>query len=173
MSSLTSVGSRWRKLLAGVVVSALLVTGISVMVSRKAAPAVAFTTIGGESLTSADLRGKVVLVNFWATSCVTCVAEMPMLVQTHRQFASRGYETVAIAMSYDRLDYVDRFSTTRQLPFKVTFDADDKLASSFDGVQATPTSFLLDRKGRIAKRFVGEIDQAELASAIQSELAKS
>src|SRR5690606_23866481 len=82
-------------------------------------PEASFVTLQGEKLDLASLRGKVVLVNFWATSCVTCVQEMPMLVDTHNKFAPQGYETIAVAMSYDPPNYVQNFAETRQLPSKV------------------------------------------------------
>lgn len=65
------------------------------------APQSTFVLLDGSSKKTSDFVGKVALVNFWATSCTTCVAEMPMIVRTHEKYAPRGYETVAIAMSYD------------------------------------------------------------------------
>src|SRR6188472_3627027 len=67
----------------------------------ESAPTVGYTLLDGTKATTADLRGKVVLINFWATSCTTCVHEMPQIVATHEMFKQRGYETLAVAMSYD------------------------------------------------------------------------
>src|SRR3546814_6851081 len=64
-----------------------------------AAPDVAFTTIEGKTFSMHDLRGKVVLVKFWATSCVTCVKQMPGTIETYHEYAPKGYEAVAVAMS--------------------------------------------------------------------------
>ncbi len=163
----------WGWILLGCIVAALLIAGVVVATSRPTAPRLALVTIDGHPLALADLAGKVVLVNFWATSCEACVAEMPMLVKTQQQFAAQGYATVAIAASYDDPGDVNRFAADRALPFHVAFDAGDKAAAQFDGVQATPTSFLIDRHGRIAKRFVGAIQPDELAAMIRSELARS
>jgi peroxiredoxin len=137
------------------------------------APAVVFNTITGEHIHTADLRGKVVLVNFWATSCVSCLAEMSMLVETHDRYAARGYETMAVAMSYDRPDYVLQFARARQLPFKVAIDLSEHVANAFDHTQETPTSFLLDRQGRIVKRFVGAPAADTLRAAVEDALAHS
>ncbi|HEU4621842.1 MAG TPA: TlpA disulfide reductase family protein [Burkholderiaceae bacterium] len=156
-------------IVAAVVALAWMVAGRS----SQPAPQVEFKTLTGQQLTTADLRGKVVLVNFWATSCVTCVKEMPMLVDTHRKYASRGYETVAVAMHYDRPDYVVNFTETRGLPFKVVLDVDNRIATAFDKTQITPTSFVLDKHGRIVKRYVGEPKEAELHRLIEQELAAS
>src|SRR5688500_11714984 len=68
---------------------------------KERAPDAAYTLLDGSKGQVADLRGKVVLVNFWATSCTTCVHEMPQIVSTHEKYKARGYETLAVAMSYD------------------------------------------------------------------------
>lgn len=85
-------------------------------------PETKFLLLDGTTRTSADLRGKVTVVNFWATSCTTCVAEMPMIVRTHEKYRSLGYETIAVAMSYDPPAYVVNFAQTRKLPFPVAID---------------------------------------------------
>lgn len=135
--------------------------------SREPAPAVQLTLLDGSRLDLPALRGKVVLVNFWATSCTTCVKEMPGLVDTHRRYAPRGYETVAVAMSYDPPAYVANFAQSRQLPFKVALDHTGDAARQFGQVQLTPTSFLLDKDGRIVKRYVGEPDFAALNQLVE------
>lgn len=133
-------------------------------------PEASFSTLSGERLTTEQLRGKVVLVNFWATSCVSCVREMPKMVETYRKFASRGYETVAVAMSYDPPAQVADFARSRALPFKVAVDANGALARSFGDVRATPMSFLIDRQGRIVKRYLGEPDWADLHATVEKAL---
>jgi peroxiredoxin len=137
------------------------------------APDTTFTSITGEKITTASLRGKVVLVNFWATSCVTCVQEMPMMVQTYNKYAPKGYEVVAVAMSYDPANYVLNYTKTRELPFKVALDPMGKIADSFPDVKLTPTSFLIDKQGRIIKRYLGEPDVAEFHATIEKALAAS
>jgi len=92
---------------------------IYTLVSRPQAPASSFTTLKGEKIALADLRGKVVLVNFWATWCTTCVQEMPKMVDTYRKFAPRGYEMVAVAVQSDHPNNVAAFTQKRALPFKV------------------------------------------------------
>lgn len=156
--------------LAGVAV--LGVAGVAGWKAFRAepAPAVTYALIDGSRVTQDELRGKVVLVNFWATSCVTCVKEMPALVDTYRKFRDRGFETVAVAMSYDRPDYVLNYASTRQLPFKVALDLQGQVAAGFGQVTLTPTSFLIDRDGRILKRWVGEPDLPSLHALIDAKL---
>ena len=116
--------------------------------------------------------GKVMVVNFWATSCVVCLHEMPQMVATHRRFRARGYEMLAVAMSYDAPMYVMNFSQTRQLPFKVAMDADGSAAKAFGDVQLTPTTFLVDRDGRILKRYVGEPEWSSFDALLKQTLGK-
>jgi peroxiredoxin len=136
-------------------------------------PEVTLTTIKGEQLTPADLRGKVVLVNFWATSCVTCVKEMPKLVATYRKHRERGFETIAVAMRYDPPNYVLHYAEKNALPFKVALDPVGAAARAFGDVSLTPTTFVIDRRGTIVKRYVGEPDFAELDRLIEGKLAEA
>lgn len=131
------------------------------------APEVTWTTLNGTKMSTQDLRGKVVLVNFWATSCTTCVKEMPLLTKLHEQFASRGYVTLATAMSYDRPEFIANFTQTRALPFYVAHDADNRIASAFFNTQVTPTSFVLDKHGNVVKRYVGQPPEKELIALIE------
>lgn len=136
-------------------------------------PEVSLTTIRGETLTAADLRGKVVLVNFWATSCVTCVKEMPKLVAAYRRHRDRGFETIAVAMRYDPPNYVLHYAEKNALPFKVALDPMGAAARAFGDVQLTPTTFVIDRRGNIVKRYLGEPDFAELDRLIEGKLAEA
>ncbi|AOY94230.1 thioredoxin [Cupriavidus sp. USMAA2-4] len=137
------------------------------------APQSSFTLLDGSARTTTDLRGKVALINFWATSCTTCVAEMPMLVATYEKFHGRGYETIAVAMNYDPPAYVVNFAQTRQLPFPVAIDNTGAVAKSWGDVRVTPTSFLVNKRGEIVKRIVGKPDFAELHQIIDQLLTES
>jgi len=153
------------------VAAALTVPAIAMMgCSKEAGLSVAdspFTVLSGQQTTLGQLPARAVLVNFWATSCTTCVAEMPELIATHQRFAPDGYDTVAIAMQYDPPAYVMDFAKTRGLPFQVTMDLDGRLAKDFGNVQITPTSFLLDKQRRVIKRIVGRPDFADLHEEIE------
>ena len=137
-----------------------------------AAPDSTFVLLDGSRKTTADLKGKVTLVNFWATSCTTCVAEMPRMVSTFDKYHARGYEHMAVAMSYDPPSYVVNFAQTRKLPFSVAIDNTGAVAKAWGEVQLTPTSYLVNKKGEIVKRYVGEPDFAELHQLIEKLLAE-
>jgi len=141
--------------------------------SVQAAPAATYVLLDGSSKTTADLKGKVTLVNFWATSCVTCVAEMPKMVQTYEKYKSQGYEMVAVAMSYDPPSYVVNYSETRKLPFKVAIDNTGAVAKAWGDVQLTPTSFVVNKRGEIVKRYVGEPNFGELHQLIEKLLREA
>ena len=136
------------------------------------APAVSYTLLDGRQGSTEALRGKVVLVSFWATTCTVCVAEMPQLVTTHNRFKDRGYDTVAVAMSYDPPALVARFAASRQLPFGVAIDNTGEIARGFGDVEFTPTSYLIDQRGQIVKRYVGTPDFAALHALIDKLLAQ-
>lgn len=135
------------------------------------APNVGYTLLDGSSADTDGLRGKVVLVNFWATDCAPCVREMPQLVATHQKFNARGFETLAVAMRYNAPALVIHFAQRRQLPFGVVIDNTGVFARRFDAEQVTPTSVLIDRQGRIVKRYVGELDFAALDALVERLLA--
>ena len=137
------------------------------------APNVSYTLLDGHKTGSEQWRGKVVLVNFWATSCTTCVHEMAQIVATHERFKSRGYDTLAVAMSYDPPALVIKFAEARKLPFGVAIDNTGQIAHSFGNVQSTPTSVLIDQHGQIVKRYVGEPDFVALHALVEKLLIEA
>jgi len=144
-----------------------------VLARKPAVPQATFVLLTGRTLSTSSLRGQVYLVNFWATSCATCIKEMPQMVKTYERFEGRNFEFIAVDMSYDPLSYVTDYTSTRHLPFKVAKDADGHLAREFYDVRLTPTTFLVDKQGNVVKRILGEPDFPELDRLIQHELAKN
>lgn len=158
-----------RRALAAALVCVAALAGCA----REQAPAVDYVLLNGQKASSRDWNGKVMLVNFWATSCATCVKEMPQIVATHDKFKARGLDTVAVAMSYDPPAFVAKYAETRKLPFGVAIDNTGTVAQAFGSVQMTPTTFLINKRGEIVKRFVGEPDFAALHGLIEQLLAES
>lgn len=148
------------------------VLGYQSLLSTQKAPAVSYVLLNGQKLDSANWQGKVMLVNFWATSCTTCVHEMPQIIATHEKFKQRGFDTLAVAMSYDPPAYVSMFAETRKLPFNVAIDNTGEIARQFGDVRLTPTTVLINKQGEIVKRFVGEPDFAALHALIEKLLAQ-
>ena len=139
----------------------------------QAAPNSTFVLLDGSKQTTADMKGKVTLVNFWATSCVTCVAEMPQITATHNKYNTQGYDTLAVAMSYDPPSYVVNYAQTRALPFKVAIDNTGAVAKAWGDVQLTPTTYLVNKRGEIVKKYVGAPDFAALHQLIEKLLAET
>ncbi|ODV13792.1 MAG: redoxin [Rubrivivax sp. SCN 70-15] len=151
----------------------LLGTALLYSTSSSKAPEATFVLLDGSLRTANDFRGKVTLVNFWATSCATCVAEMPMIVRAHEKYRSRGYETLAVAMSYDPPSYVVNFASTRKLPFAVALDNTGAAAKAWGDVKVTPTTFVVNKRGNIVKRYVGKPNFDELDKLIEELLAET
>lgn len=147
--------------------------GVYLSTGVSAAPASNFVLLDGSKKTTDDLKGKVTLVNFWATSCVTCVAEMPKVIATYDKYKAQGYDTLAVAMSYDPPSYVVNFAETRKLPFKVAIDNTGAVAKAWGDVTLTPTTYIVNKRGEIVKRYVGEPDFAELHKLIEKLLAEA
>ena len=152
-------------------VLALAGVGYATLATAEKAPDVTFISIAGDKVSTQNLRGKVVMVNFWATSCASCVREMPAMVDTYNKFKGQGLEFVAVAMQYDPPNYVLNFTETRKLPFIVALDSGGDLARSFGDVTLTPTTFVIAKDGTILKRYVGEPDFMEVHALLQKALA--
>ncbi len=138
-----------------------------------AAPSSDFVLLDGSTQTTQDLRGKVALINFWATSCTTCVAEMPQIVATYDKYKERGYDTIAVAMKYDPPSYVINFAETRKLPFKVAIDNTGAVAKAWGDVKLTPTTYIVNKRGEIVKKYVGAPNFDELHRLIEKLLAEA
>jgi peroxiredoxin len=159
--------------IAAVALAAAVGVGVYMNTGVSAAPASTFVLLDGSKKSTEDLKGKVTLVNFWATSCVTCVGEMPKVIATYDKYKDRGYDTLAVAMSYDPPAYVVNFAETRKLPFKVAIDNTGAVAQAWGDVKLTPTTYVVNKRGEIVKRYVGEPDFAELHKLIEKLLAEA
>jgi peroxiredoxin len=155
-----------RPLIAAALVGALAIGSYLTLTRDAPAPDVPMVLLNGQSQRMSDLRGQVVLVNFWATSCSTCMHEMPKLVEIYKQHQGKGLRTVAVAMSYDPPAFVANYAQSRQLPFDVAIDNTGKVAEGFGRVQLTPTTFVINKRGQIVKQYVGEPDYVALNALI-------
>jgi thiol-disulfide isomerase/thioredoxin len=158
---------------AAVAVAAAIGFAAYLNTGASAAPESKFVLLDGSSKTTANLKGRVTLVNFWATSCTTCVAEMPKIIATYDKYHPKGFDTIAVAMSYDPPSYVVNYAQTRKLPFDVAIDNTGAIARAWGEVKLTPTTYVVNKRGEIVKRFVGEPDFAELHKLIESLLAQA
>ncbi len=150
---------------------AVLCVGAGAVTAQVPAPPLRASTVDGQPVSLAQLRGKVVLVHFWATTCAICLAEQPELVQTFRRYQPRGLEVIAVAMPYDRPDLIKRHLSRYPMPFKIVWDQEGQIGSEFGGIVGTPTTFVVDREGRLISRTTGAIDFDKLERLLDKSLA--
>lgn len=155
----------------------IIVLGLAGLLSlnlsnKPQAPDVTFTTLDGTLIKMADLKGKVVMVNFWATNCPGCIAEMPGLIETYNKYKNKGVELIAVAMSYDPPAQVLNYTKQKALPFPVMHDGLAEISNAFGDVSLTPTTFIFDKQGHRLKRIIGELEFGGLQQLLNTELAQ-
>jgi peroxiredoxin len=170
MFQLHAMMTRFRGLILLVIAFAAALLFFAVGFDRTPAPPVTFVSLKGERIAMNDLRGKVVLIEFWATDCATCVKEMPQLVTLYNKYQGQGFETIAVAMKYDPPNYVIAYTDRNGLPFKVALDPMGDLAKAFGDVKLTPTTFVVNKRGSVVARMLGERDFARLHTLIEENL---
>lgn len=151
------------------VLAVLAVLAFSLL-NKPTAPDVTFTTITGEKISMVSLKGKMVLVSFWATDCRSCIKEMPDLVNTYNAYHAKGFEVIAVAMPYDPPAQLQNYVTQKKLPFPVMHDGFSEVTRAFGGINATPTAFLFDKQGKRLYRKTGILDFENLRTTLNKEL---
>jgi peroxiredoxin len=154
-----------------------LAVGLSLSSAMAAAPAIgkpapplARADVSGHRVDLAALRGKVVLLNFWATWCAPCQAEIPAFVAWQSQFASQGLQVVGVSMD-DEQAQVLHYLVRHKLNYPVVM-GDDKLGEAYGGVDGLPITFLIDRQGKIRAEFKGETDINRILGQLKPLLAQ-
>lgn len=137
---------------------------------RIVAPDVTFATITGNKIALKELRGKPVIVTFWATDCPACIEEMPHLLDFYRQYHERGLEMIAVAMYYDPPSHVVSMTHAKQLTYHVALDTTAGLAQAFGDVKLTPTTFLISPDGKIDGHNIGAIDTEKMKTRLETLL---
>ena len=140
--------------------------------TQKTLPTFKVTELSGKIITQNDLRDKVTIINFWATNCALCVKEMPEMIQTYERYKKDGLLFIAVAMAYDPPMYVTDFAKTRKLPFIVAMDSDGQMAQAFGKIEFTPTTLVINKDGKIIKRYVGEPNWHEFNELVGKSLAQ-
>lgn len=143
-------------------------TGLATMDMRSKPLELSFTAVDGRKVDLAELRGKVVLVDFWATWCAPCVEEVPELAETYEEFKGRGFEIVGISLDKEKAA-LQKFVAENNMPWPQFFDGkgwDNEIAKRF-GIQSVPTMWLLDREGKLADPHPRE----RLRQAVEAALA--
>jgi len=172
-SSLAGKGpSQWRLRVQCLLAVALLASCSNRTELNDSVAELSFKTLSGIPVKVADAAGPL-LINFWSTSCVICVKEMPDLVRLYDDYADTGLELVAVAMAYDPPNHVLDLARTWNLPFPVALDVGGEAVEAFGDIKGTPTTYLLDSQGRLVKRYVGAIPFEGLRTELDELLGLS
>lgn len=134
-------------------------------------PQYRYVTLDGQEISDASLRGKVVLVNFWATWCTPCRVEMPLLEQMQARHKDAGLVIVGLAVDRVSTEQVRRFVEERGVTYSIAH-VDGSAEQTFGGVRGYPTSFLIDRTGKIRQAVIGPIGPLSLEPAVRRLLAE-
>jgi len=146
--------------------------------AAKPAPDVTLKDLDGKDLSLAQYKGKVVLVNFWATWCEPCQVEIPWLIEMQQKYSAKGFTVLGIAMDEEGASVVtpwvnkERFEVNgskSQMNYPIVI-GNDSAADKFGGLLGYPTSILVTRDGKIVKRITGLISYEEISKSIESQL---
>jgi cytochrome c biogenesis protein CcmG/thiol:disulfide interchange protein DsbE len=137
--------------------------------SAKLAPDFELKDVQGKPYRFSEAKGTVRLVDFWATWCAPCRAEIPMFKELTATYGSQGFTLVGIAMDDEGVDKVKPYVDEMKIEY-LTLIGNEDVVDAFGGVVGFPTKFLIDREGRIVETWVGEVPRAVLEKKIQSLL---
>ncbi len=136
---------------------------------RPHAPDFTLKDANGKLVHLADYRGKVVLLDFWATWCGPCGEEIPWFTQFQRKYKDRGFEVLGVSMDDDGWKAINPFVSLKKINYRVVL-GDDKTGDLYGGLEALPTTFVIDRYGRIAAVHVGLASRKDFQDAIETLL---
>ena len=129
------------------------------------APALSMTSLSGVSIHTTQRNNKPLLMTFWATTCSSCIKEMPHLKDLHNRLSDK-IDIAGIAMYYDNVDHVKEMVKRRQLNYQIISDRSGKIAEAFGGIRLTPTSFLISPQGQIIYQKIGDIDFEKIEASL-------
>ena len=136
------------------------------------APAWKLHTVEGTEVNSADLAGKVLVVDFWATWCPPCRAEIPGFIELQKKYGKDGLVIVGISVDQGGPEVVKKFIAQNKVSYQIVL-ADGGVVDAFGGVEGIPTTFVIDRAGKIQLKEVGFVETAEFEKRIQPLLKAS
>lgn len=139
---------------------------------RKAAPNFTLKDSDGRALQLADYKGKVVLLNFWATWCGPCKIEIPWFVEFEQKYKDRGFAVVGVAMDEDGWEVIKPYLNKNRINYRIALGT-DIVAQQYGGVESLPTTFVIDKNGRIASTHVGLVSKSDYENEIVQLLSGS
>jgi peroxiredoxin len=136
---------------------------------RRGAPEFALKDADGKTVHLADYKGKVVLLDFWATWCPPCKLEIPWFIDMQRKNKDKGFEVLGVAMDDNGWEDVKPFLSEMKVNYRVVV-GDDEIAKAYGGVEDLPTTFLIDRDGKIAAVHVGLASRKDFEDGVEELL---
>ncbi len=133
---------------------ALLLSSCAKRAKDKSAPEFALKDANGQTVHLSDYKGKVVLLDFWATWCGPCKIEIPWFMEFEQQFKDRGFAVVGVSMDEDGWTAVKPYLVRMKVNYRILL-GNDQIGTLYGGVESLPTTFLIDRQGKIASVHVG------------------
>src|SRR5437588_3484764 len=133
------------------------------------APDFSLESLDGKNMRLSDLRGKAVLLNFWATWCGPCKIETPWLVELQNQYGSQGLQVIGVAMDDSGKEDIARFAKDMGVNYPVLLGK-EAVGDAYGGVPALPESFFIGRNGKIVERIIGLKGRGEIEDAIKKAL---
>ena len=130
------------------------------------APVWSLEDVDGKTVRSTDFKGKVVILDFWATWCGPCREEIPKFIALQKQYEKQGLVVVGLSVDENGADAVKPFAQRLGINYPIVL-ADQKTQAAFGGIEAVPTTYIIDRNGRIAKEHVGFTDKNEFENEIK------
>lgn len=141
-------------------------------ITGNSAPDFVLTDLQGRSLKLSDLRGKAVVLNFWATWCPPCKEEIPWFVELQKRYGSQGLQIVGISMDDGDQKDVERFAAENSINYPILF-AKDKVAEQYGGIEFLPTTFYIDRNGVVMDRVYGQTGRYEIERNVKRVIASA
>lgn len=140
----------------------------SVFDQPKGAADFKFPDLSGKTRALSDFKGKVLILDFWATWCGPCEESIPDLSRLHRDFEKKGFSVVGVALDARGKEVVGPFVEKHKVPYPILLGSPAELREW--PIPGFPTSFLIDREGRVLKRYLGAVPYSELAHDVQGVL---
>lgn len=162
--------TRRRFLLCSLAVSSFIFSGCT---SKDNAPNAPLVMLDAPATTLTALRGKPVLLTFWATTCPGCIEEIPLLSELHKTYSTRGLQVIGVAMNYDKEAQIRALRDRLQVPYPLAWDKDGSVSAAMGTVRLTPTTFLLDPQGQVVYQKIGIFDLDKVKGLIEGMLPKS
>jgi thiol-disulfide isomerase/thioredoxin len=132
---------------------------------RKTAAAFSLKDADGKQFRLSEFKGKVVLLNFWATSCGPCKIEIPWLMDFEKEYKDKGFAVIGVALDDEGWEVVKPYIAAKKINYRIAVGTEE-LAREYGGVDAIPTTYLIDRDGKIATVHVGLISKSEYRNDI-------